>query len=181
MMMFVGPTNDVSAEAWEVFTTWDVQRREDGTAIAVHPHRDTWRHDESYLSRLEMEMPAFTQAVAAANQERITEFGGRTAADEGYPMLVTDANSLSQFFTDIGAYNHPDGPPLQPPPPCGLAVPSQASNPGLVRDCMTLLAAKDTLRGAGSLNWGTGDHHSQLGRGHNQRHPQRNHQAAAFG
>ena len=101
-------------------------------------------------------MPAFTQAVAAANQERITEFGGRTAADEGYPMLVTDANSLSQFFTDIGAYNHPDGPPLQPPPPCGLAVPSQASNPGLVRDCMTLLAAKDTLRGAGSLNWGTG-------------------------
>ena len=156
MMIFVGPTNDVSAEAWEAFFTWDVQRREDGTAIAVHPHRDTWRDDESYLSRLEMEMPAFTQAVAAANQERITEFGGRTAADEGYPMLVTDANSLSQFFTDIGAYNHPDGPPLQPPPPCGLAVPSQASNPGLVRDCMTLLAAKDTLRGAGSLNWGTG-------------------------
>ena len=156
MMMFVGPTLDASAEALEVFTTWDVQRREDGTAIAVHPHRDTWRDDESYLSRLEMEMPAFTQAVAAANQERITEYGGRTGSDEGFPMLLTDANRLSQFFTDIGAYDHPDGPPLQPPPPCGLAVPSQAGNPGLMRDCQALLAAKDTLRGAGSLNWGTG-------------------------
>ena len=70
-------------------------------------------------------------------------------------MLVTDANRLSQFMTDIGAYDHPDGPPVQPPPPCGLSVPNQSDNPGLVRDCMTLLAAKDTLRGTGSLNWGT--------------------------
>ena len=140
MMMFVGPSVDASAEAWQVFTTWDVQRREDGTAIAVHPHRDTWRShdyygDPIYQARLEMEMPAFTQAVAAANQERITEYGGRTGSDEGYPMLVTDANRLSQFFTDIGAYNHPDGPPLQPPPPCGLAVPSQARQP---RPCARL-------------------------------------------
>ena len=159
MILFVGPSVDASGEAWRVFIMWDVQRREDDTVVAVHPHRDAWmRYDsyQSYLPRLEMEMPAFTQAVAAANQERITEYGGRTAADEGFPMLVTDANSLSQFMTEIGAYDHPDGPPVQPPPPCGLAVPSQASNPGLVRDCMTLLASKDTLRGAGSLNWGTG-------------------------
>ena len=158
MMMFIGPTVDASAEAWEVFHTWDVQRREDSTALAVHPHRDIWRQKHSYqthLSRLEMEMPAFTRAVAAANQARITEYGGRTAADEGYPMLVTDANRLSQFMIDIGAYNHPDGPPLQPPPPCGLSVPNQTDNPGLMGDCQPLLAAKDTLRGTGSLNWDT--------------------------
>ena len=71
-------------------------------------------------------------------------------------MLVTDVNRLPQFFTDVGSYDHPHGPPVQPPPPCGLAVPSQADNPGLVRDCIALLAAKDTLRGTGSLNWGTG-------------------------
>ena len=159
MIMFVGPLVDASAEAWQVFKTWDVQRREDNTAIAVHPHRDGWRSNDdyqSYLPRLEMEMPTFTQAVAAANQERIAEYGGRTAAGDEYPMLVTDANRLSQFMTDIGAYDHPDGPPVQPPPPCGLSVPNQVNNPGLVRDCMTLLAAKDTLRGTGSLNWGTG-------------------------
>ncbi len=158
MMMFLGPSYDASAEAWQVFFTWDVQRLEDDTVVAVHPHRDGWRSDDdyqTYLPRLEMELPAFTQAVAAANQARIAEYGGRTAADEGYPMLVTDANNLSQFFTDIGAYDHPDGHPVQPPPPCGLAVPNQAENPGLVRDCQALLAGKDTLRGTGSLNWGT--------------------------
>ena len=160
MMLFVGPSVDSSAEAWQVFSNWDVQRREDETVIAVHPHRDFWLwHENGYqpdLTLLEMELPAFTQAVAAANQERITEYGGRTTADEGYPMLVTDANRLSQFFTDIGVYDHPDGPPVQPPPPCGLVVSDQVDNPGLVRDCMTLLAAKDGLRGTGSLNWDTG-------------------------
>ena len=156
VMLFLGPTVDASTEAWQFFGSWEVERREDGTAIAVHPHRDVWRSTDSYLSRIEMELPAFTQAVTAANRDRIAEYGGRTAAIEGYPMLVTDANRLSQFFKDIGAYDHPGGPPVQPPPPCGLAVSNQVDYTGLMRDCMALLAAKDTLRGAGSLNWATG-------------------------
>ena len=42
-----------------------------------------------------------------------------------------------------------------PTPPCenGTAVPSPATNPGLVADCAILLAAKDTLRGTATLNW----------------------------
>ena len=134
-----------------------MQRREDGTAVVVHPDRDYWRRYEddyqAYRSRLEMEMPVFTQAVAAANQERIDEYGGRTAADDGYPMLVTDSNHLSQFLTDIGAYSHPDGPPALPAPPCGLAMPDQIDNPGLMLDCLALLVAMDTLRGTATLNW----------------------------
>ena len=39
------------------------------------------------------------------------------------------------------------------PPSCGLAVPEQANNPGLIHDCFALLAAKDTLRGTATLNW----------------------------
>ena len=35
----------------------------------------------------------------------------------------------------------------------GGAVSDAANNPGLVSDCETLLDAKDTLRGAGALNW----------------------------
>ncbi len=159
VILFVGPSVDASAETWQVFFMWDVQRREDGTAIGIHPQIDYWSSKwnyEVYRSRVEMELPAFTRAVAEANQARVTENRGRTAADEGFPMLVTDANRLSQFMTDIGAYNHPGGPPGRPPPPCGLAVPDQADNQGLMRDCQALLAAKDTLRGTGSLNWGTG-------------------------
>ena len=36
---------------------------------------------------------------------------------------------------------------------CSDAVPSAASNPGLVADCDALLAARDTLAGSGTLNW----------------------------
>ena len=156
-ILFIGPTNDASAETWEVFETWGVERQEDGTVIAVHPHRNYWSRNpgdyQTYRSQLEMELPAFTQAVTTANQERITEYEGRIGADEDLPDLITDANQLSQFYRDTGAYNHPDGPPAQPPPRCGLAVPNQADNPGLMTDCFALLAAKDTLRGSGSLNW----------------------------
>ena len=35
----------------------------------------------------------------------------------------------------------------------GIAVPNAADNPGLVSDCETLLAARDTLKGTASLNW----------------------------
>ena len=164
MVLFLGPSVDVSAEAWDLFHTWDVQLTEDDTAIAVHPFRDDWeRIDdfETYRSQLEMELSAFTQAVATANQARITEYGGRIAPSDiddrvegiDLPMLATDANRLSDFYTAIGAYNHPNGPPEQPPPPCGFAMPGQAHNAGLMRECQAMLAAKDSLRGTAPLNW----------------------------
>ena len=157
-IMFIGPAVDVSVESWRVFRTWDVQQREDDTVIVVHPHRNLWRNYrpndyQTYLSSLEMELPAFTQAVTTANQARVTEYGGRIAAGPTYPMLATDVNQLRQYYTDIGAYNHPDGPPAQPPPPCGLAMPDQTYNAGLMSDCQALLAARDTLRGTATLNW----------------------------
>ena len=37
--------------------------------------------------------------------------------------------------------------------PCASAAPDQADNPALMRDCIALLAVKDTLRGTGALNW----------------------------
>ena len=166
VVLFIGPGHSQAIEVWEVFETWDVQRREDDTVIVVHPHRDSWRASrpddyQTYRSQLEMELPAFTQAVIAANQARVTEYGGRIApADiqsraEGVdlPMLATSTDQLRQFYTDTGAYDHPGGPPSQPPPPCGLAVPDQVNNPGLMRDCITLLGLKDTLRGTAALNW----------------------------
>ena len=157
-ILFLDGSYDLSVEAWEVIGTWDVQRREDGTVIAVHPFRDLWRSFkpdgyQAHRSKLEMELPAFTQALTEAHQARVTEYGGRIGADESLPMLVTDANRLREYYTAVGAYDHPDGPPEQPPPPCGLAVPDQANSPGLMRDCINLLAAKDALRGTATLNW----------------------------
>ena len=156
-ILFIGPAVDVSVEAWEVFWTWNVERRDDGTVIAVHSHRGFYSLEEYQMhrSKLEMELPVFAQAVTTAHQARVAANGGRTRPAPSYPMLVTDANRLREFFSDpkVGAYDHPDGPPAQPPPPCGLAVPNQADNPGLMRDCIALLELKDTLRGTAALNW----------------------------
>ena len=38
----------------------------------------------------------------------------------------------------------------------GIAVPDPENNPGLVKDCITLLAVKDVLAGDARLDWSTG-------------------------
>ena len=117
-MLFLGPAIDVSIESWRVYTTWDVQRRGDGTVVAVHPHGDHWRSRadyQTYRSAVEMELPAFTQAATAAHLARLTEYGGRIGPEENLPMLVNDANQLRQYYNEVGAYSHPEGPPSQPP------------------------------------------------------------------
>ena len=157
-ILFLGPPVDLSSEAWRFLGYWDVQRREDSTVIAVHPERDRWkdhRPDEfqTHVSALEMELPAFTQAVTAAHRARLTEYEGRIGPETDLPMLVTNANQLRQYYTAVGAYDHPEGAPARPPPACGLTVPGQDHNPGLMADCQALLAGKDALRGTATLNW----------------------------
>ena len=154
-ILFIGPAVDTGIEAWDVRSIWDVQRRQDGTVVAVNPTRERWRKyrpDEysAYRSRLEMELPAFRQAVRAANEPRVAAAERRTL-----PKLVTDANYLRPFYVEIGAYDSGTS-PTQPPPVPGCANAKAVANPnnrGLIHDCETLLAAKDTLRGRAALNW----------------------------
>ena len=119
-IVFLGPPVDLSSEAWRFLGEWDVQRREDGTIIAVHPDNGLWaiiRPDDyqTHISKLEMELPAFTQAVTAAHEARVTEYGGRIGADTSLPMLVSNANQLRQYYTEVGAYAPGAPTPAQPP------------------------------------------------------------------
>ena len=122
-MLFIGPSPDASIESWQVMNTWDVQRMPDGTVVAVHPLRKEWkelRDDwEQYLSQLEVTLPSFGTAVTTAHEARLAANSGRTWPDATFPMLVSDANRLSDFYREVGAYDDPDGPPAQPPPPYG--------------------------------------------------------------
>ena len=160
-VIFLGPPADLSSEVYRLRTPWDVQRKNDGTVIVVHPSRDLWRTlrpDEypSHLATLEMALSAFTQAIKAAHQARLAEYGGRIGADPDLPMLTTNTNQLSQYYATAGAYTPGAPDPKQPPLPCGLAVPDQATNTQLMVDCQILLDSKDALRGSGSLSWDTG-------------------------
>ena len=118
-ILFLGPEVDASVESWEVFETWDLERREDGTAIVVHVERDyyIWKDADTYRSQVEWTLPEFTTAAQAAHTSRLTAYGGRIDNDrEGLPQLVTDANNLRAFHVETGNVNHPDGPPVPPPP-----------------------------------------------------------------
>ena len=169
-VLFIGPASSLSVEVWEAFIIWDVQQREDDTVIAVHPDRDLWRQlrpddYQTHLSKLEMELPAFKQAVTAAHQARVDEYGGRIGSSDSerivegaeLPMLISNVDDLDEYYTAVGSYDHPDGPPAQPPPvpTCanGTVIANPGSNRGLVNDCEVLLAAKDTLQGTVALNW----------------------------
>ncbi len=128
-VMFLGPSVDLSSETWRFMGYWDVQRAENGTVFAIHPERDLWRRlkPDDYAtyrwSILEMELPAFTLAVTTANQARVSEYGGRIGADKSLPMLLTDVNDLHQYYVNTGAYDHPDGTPVPPPPVPGEGDP----------------------------------------------------------
>lgn len=159
-VLFLGPALNSLVEAWMVTRIWDVQRQDDGTVVAVHPSVDIYKRMgtyETHKALLEMTLPAFGQAVTTTHQARIAEPGGRVGdGSADHPMTTTDADRLEDFYRSTGAYDNPEWLPEQPPPPCGLAVADQLDNPGLMRDCFALLAAKDPLRGTGALNWDTG-------------------------
>ena len=70
----------------------------------------------------------------------------------GEPGLDTTLEKLNAYMDAYWVINAPPA-PSQPSPSCDLAVPDHADNPGLTRDCMALLTAKDELRGTGTLNW----------------------------
>ena len=127
VILFAGPGHSHAHEVWEVFTTWDVQRKFDGV-IAVHPHRDDWRASRSekyreHQSRLEMNLPDFEKEVLRAHEARVAEYSGRVASVDtqgiaqgaALPLLISDIHDLDGFMANTGAYDHPDGPPSQPP------------------------------------------------------------------
>ena len=159
-ILFVGPSPNVSLEALKVIWTWKLERKTDDTVVAVHPSR--WYYygtDQQDNPVLEMTLPAFRTAATAAQTAKVAATGGRTRVGTRFPNLITDANNLRQFLVEVGSYSHPEGPPVQPIAKhiCDSApiITDPGSKRGLVQDCDTLLAAKDTLRGTGSLNWST--------------------------
>ena len=152
VVLFIRPLYRISVEGWQVSRTWDVERREDGTVVALHPNREWWGTGS-------MQLPALTREVTEAHQAHVAANGGRIGGGTHLPMLVNDANRLRQYFSDpkVGGYAPGVPAPAQPPAPYACAVGSAVSNPStdwaLVHDCEALLAAKDTLRGTAALDW----------------------------
>ena len=155
LIQFVGPAGDYGIEALQTFGGLPIYKKDDGTVVVLHTYYDYWRRldYERYRSQIEWSLADFKALIGAAHQQRVTEWGGRVGPDSHAPVVHTDANTLHDFYVNIGAYDHPDGPPEPPPSACNLAVPDHEDHQGLVRDCQTLLDIKDAFRGTAALNW----------------------------
>ena len=86
--------------------------------VVLHTDWDYWSEIdyERYRSQIEWSLADFKALITAAHQQRVTDWGGRVGPDAHVPVAHTDANTLHDFYVNIGAYDHPDGPPELPPP-----------------------------------------------------------------
>ena len=146
----MGAHHAIAFEAWQAVAHWDVVTADDSTVNVVRvgaPEGD----------------PEHTQTLANL-ASRITT---AAASDAHATTRIANVTGLQQAYRDMGAYGDitpGDGEtttftPAQPPPVSGCAngtaVATPSANRGLVRDCETLLAAQDTLRGTATLDWAT--------------------------
>ena len=154
VVMFAGPSPTAYIQAMRVYRFWNVEHHGEASVRIVHPNRDEYSGlPVADRPKLEWTLAEFTSAATTAHETRVAKYGGRIAAGVNQPMIVTDVANLSTYYEGGGLHDDPDVSVTMPPPPCGLAVPNQASNPGLMLDCFALLDAKDELRGTGTLNW----------------------------
>ena len=147
----MGAHNAIGFEAWQAVASWAVVTDDANVVQAVRA--DTPAGD-----------PEHTQPLAKLTS-RIT---AAAAGDAHAATRVTTVGGLQSYYrTTLKAYDDitpGDGEtttftPAQPPPAptCanGTVIPNPAAHRALVKDCETLLAARDTLRGTAALNWAT--------------------------
>ncbi len=129
IILFLGTSHTASVEAWTRYGFWDVQRRSDGTIVAVSPSKQHYEPTPDNLARLEMPLEEFRKQIVAAHEARAAATGGRigpayssgrtkrSADDPPLPPLITGANDLHSYYrNELRAYENLTATP-QPPPP----------------------------------------------------------------
>ncbi len=131
-ILFISPSYTAAIEGWNAFGYWDVQRRSDGTIVAVSPIKQHYEPTPDNLALLEMPLEEFRKQIAAAHEARVAATGGRIGpayssgktkrdADASpmpeLPPLITDANDLHSYYrNELGAYENLTATPQLPPP-----------------------------------------------------------------
>ena len=113
----------------------------DGTPVSEAPlpgEVAAWSPDGSRIAILSTENGPFLQTVAPDGGDArvlvLAALGGPIPAQSGHENVRASQAACA----------------------AGLVVDAPAENPGLVRDCETLLGFRDDLFGGGSVNWGPG-------------------------
>ena len=137
MVIYIRPPWSVSAEVFALEGAWDVQRNENGhyadftsswsqdARLRLQQHLDGLVCEEEicvvgrYPFFEVISLSAFEQSTKDAHRKMLENHGGRIYPGEAYARIVQDANKLTGFFEEVGAYDVEGFTPVPPPPISG--------------------------------------------------------------
>ena len=108
---------DVTNETWDVWMMRSVQRKDDGTIVAVHRTHTEWKLDSEYVDRLDYPLDVYVGGMRSAMEHYHARYGGKIADLPDAPNFVLDADRgyLRQYLREVGTYGVPGFNPQQPP------------------------------------------------------------------
>ena len=115
-ILFLSPSPTTNVESWNVTELWDVQQI-NGTTKVISPYLQYFEHTPETLARLVVSLSDFETTMAEAATTRAARHEGRTGANPGLPMLITDANLLRPYYEQVGVAYETDAPASPPPIP----------------------------------------------------------------
>ena len=117
-VVWLAPSYSAAVESWMSYSLWGVQRGEDGIVRVISPDAKYYENVEDLEyddSHLMAPLDEFRQLIADADSSRRERTSGRIGVGADTPMMVQDALRLSDYYQEIGAYDHPTIPPMRPP------------------------------------------------------------------
>ncbi len=117
-VVWLAPSYSAAVESWMSYSLWGVQRGEDGIVRVISPDAKYYENVEDLEyddSHLMAPLDEFRRLIADADVSRRERTSGRIGVGADTPMLVQDALRLSDYYQEIGAYDHPTLPPMRPP------------------------------------------------------------------
>ena len=131
IIFFLGPAPSIEVEAWAGLgggNMWFLQQTEDDIRAVAEYYTRAVR--EEHRQKLNLSLEEMVEEIKQAAKNRTTITGGRIGNDPNLPMYITDANTLRDYYIEVGAvYDATDRATKLPPPVPGESDPPAPTIP----------------------------------------------------
>ncbi len=118
VLELIAPGN-LLVRTWLVGAAWDVQRKSDGSVVAVDRLAASYADSPEWLHKVELPLSELREQVRRANDEKIAKYDGRVGRGSNLPGVIDDIGdaSLMRWMLDQDAWTlSVDATPMAPPP-----------------------------------------------------------------
>ena len=118
VLELIAPGN-LLVRTWWVGTAWDVQRKSDGSVVAVDRLARSYADSPEWLHKVELPLSELREQVRRANDEKLAKYDGRVGEGANMPGVIHDIGdaSLMRWMLDQDAWTlGVDATPMAPPP-----------------------------------------------------------------